>query len=110
MGSDGSTDETDKIVQEFAAQGVKFFDFETNRGKTAVQNDLVAHSTGDLLVFTDAASFLKKDALGITGSLRWTDSGGTIHVIAFDVLLDELFGIVTEWDFDKDRAYVTYSG
>ncbi|MCD6359564.1 MAG: copper amine oxidase N-terminal domain-containing protein [Armatimonadetes bacterium] len=22
----------------------------------------------------------------------------------------ELFGIVTEWDFDKDRAYVTYSG
>ena len=22
----------------------------------------------------------------------------------------ELFGIVTEWDFDRDRAYVTYSG
>lgn len=63
VGSDGSTDETEKIVREFADQGVLFFDFEVNRGKTAVQNDLVKHSSGEILIFTDAASFLKKDAL-----------------------------------------------
>jgi cellulose synthase/poly-beta-1,6-N-acetylglucosamine synthase-like glycosyltransferase len=38
-------------------------DFKVNRGKTAVQNDLVARSKGEILVFTDAASFLLPDAI-----------------------------------------------
>ena len=61
VGSDGSTDETASVVGKFADRGVQSFDFKKNRGKTAVQNDLVEHSKGAILVFTDAASFLPKN-------------------------------------------------
>ncbi|MFC1814846.1 glycosyltransferase family 2 protein [Thermodesulfobacteriota bacterium] len=63
VGSDGSTDETAAIVNEFADRGVRLFDFKENRGKTAVQNDLVDRSKGEILIFTDAASFLQPDTL-----------------------------------------------
>lgn len=63
VGSDGSTDETAAIAKKYAAQGVRFFDFKINRGKTAVQNDLVKLSNGEILIFTDAASFLPQDAV-----------------------------------------------
>ena len=55
VGSDGSSDQTASIVKTFADRGVRLLNFEENRGKTAVQNDLVATSHGDILVFTDAA-------------------------------------------------------
>jgi cellulose synthase/poly-beta-1,6-N-acetylglucosamine synthase-like glycosyltransferase len=62
IGSDGSTDATAEIVEKYHSH-VKFTNFDTNRGKTAVQNDLVEMAKGDILVFTDAASFLPGDAL-----------------------------------------------
>ena len=63
VGSDGSTDNTANIVTTYKSKGIKLLDFHTNRGKTAVQNDLVSASTGDIIIFTDAASFLPKDAI-----------------------------------------------
>lgn len=63
VGCDGSTDETKEIVEKYAEQGVQLIDFNTNQGKTAVQNDLVKISKGEILVFTDAASFLHPNAL-----------------------------------------------
>ena len=63
VGSDGSTDETAAIVNKFANRGVRLIDFKENRGKTAVQNDLVELSRGEILIFTDAASFIQPDAL-----------------------------------------------
>lgn len=63
VGSDGSNDRTVDIVAEYSEKGVRLMDFEQNRGKTAVQNDLVSASKHDILVFTDAASFLRKDSL-----------------------------------------------
>jgi cellulose synthase/poly-beta-1,6-N-acetylglucosamine synthase-like glycosyltransferase len=63
VGSDGSTDETTQIVSGFSRKGVKLCDFKENRGKTAVQNDLVSVSRNEILVFTDAASFLEKNSL-----------------------------------------------
>ena len=63
LGSDGSNDETRWIGEEFVTHGIKFYHFSENRGKTAVQNDLVKESNGTLLVFTDAASFMSPDAL-----------------------------------------------
>jgi cellulose synthase/poly-beta-1,6-N-acetylglucosamine synthase-like glycosyltransferase len=63
VGSDGSSDDTCKIVQRHAATGVRLFKFQSNRGKTAVQNDLVSASTGEILVFTDAASLLPPEAI-----------------------------------------------
>ena len=63
IGSDGSTDGTAGIVKKFSDRRIRFFDFSENRGKTSVQNDLVAKSSGNILVFTDAASFLPMNAL-----------------------------------------------
>ena len=63
IGSDGSTDDTAAEVKAYPASGIRFFDFQENRGKTSVQNDLVAKASHDILIFTDAASFLPKDAL-----------------------------------------------
>jgi len=63
LGSDGSTDETASIAKKCVHKGIRFYDFKTNRGKTAVQNDLVIRSKGDILVFTDAASFLPPNAI-----------------------------------------------
>jgi len=63
IGSDGSTDNTVAIVKNLNHDYVRVFDFQINRGKTAVQNDLVKESRGEILVFTDAASFLRPDAL-----------------------------------------------
>jgi cellulose synthase/poly-beta-1,6-N-acetylglucosamine synthase-like glycosyltransferase len=63
VGSDGSTDRTAEIAREFEPRGVRVFDFPENRGKTAVQNDLVAAAGGEILVFTDAASFLNQASI-----------------------------------------------
>ena len=63
VGSDGSTDKTSEIMSNLSNNKIRFFDFKQNRGKTAVQNDLVKESKGEILVFTDAASFLSPDSL-----------------------------------------------
>ena len=63
VGSDGSIDETITIARSVAGKGVRVYGFEENRGKTAVQNDLVNFSKGEVLIFTDAASFLQPDAI-----------------------------------------------
>jgi cellulose synthase/poly-beta-1,6-N-acetylglucosamine synthase-like glycosyltransferase len=63
IGSDGSTDNTVQIIKESADSLVRFFEFTENRGKTSVQNDLVNKASGDILVFTDAASFLPEESI-----------------------------------------------
>jgi len=50
-------------VRNFQKKGITFYDYAVNRGKTSVQNDLVAQSTGEILIFTDAASFLSPDVV-----------------------------------------------
>jgi cellulose synthase/poly-beta-1,6-N-acetylglucosamine synthase-like glycosyltransferase len=62
VGSDGSTDTTAEILEKYRSE-VRVTNYEANRGKTAVQNDLVGMAKGDILVFTDAASFLPADAV-----------------------------------------------
>ena len=63
IGADGPTDKTAGIVRNFQKKGITFYDYAVNRGKTSVQNDLVAQSTGEILIFTDAASFLSPDVV-----------------------------------------------
>jgi cellulose synthase/poly-beta-1,6-N-acetylglucosamine synthase-like glycosyltransferase len=63
VGSDGSTDRTEEMVRRFAHYGVQLVAHPTQRGKSAVQNDLVARCSGAILVFTDADCLLGRDAL-----------------------------------------------
>ena len=57
VGSDGSSDRTDAIVQRYAARGVGLVSFPQQLGKSAIQNGLVALANGEILVFTDADCF-----------------------------------------------------
>jgi cellulose synthase/poly-beta-1,6-N-acetylglucosamine synthase-like glycosyltransferase len=62
VGSDGSTDDTDAIVQRYAARGVRLSRGE-RCGKAGVLNRLVSLSRGEVLVMTDANTTFEKDAI-----------------------------------------------
>ncbi|WP_161788439.1 glycosyltransferase family 2 protein [Desulfonatronum thiodismutans] len=75
IGSDGSTDQTNAMIERFAAspenmdsgQGrnpvIRFFPFQERRGKMAVLNELVGAARNDILVFTDARQVFEPDAV-----------------------------------------------
>jgi cellulose synthase/poly-beta-1,6-N-acetylglucosamine synthase-like glycosyltransferase len=62
VASDGSSDHTVKIASEYASSGVRVLDLP-RRGKIHALNAAVGHATGDLLVFSDATSMFRTDAL-----------------------------------------------
>ena len=62
IGSDASTDETDAIVQRYAARGVRLSRAE-RCGKAGVLSRLVALARGDVLVMTDANTEFERDAI-----------------------------------------------
>lgn len=61
--SDGSTDGTNAIAEQYADRGVELMAWEHNRGKLAIVCDGVAAATGDIVVFSDAATLLAPDSL-----------------------------------------------
>lgn len=63
VASDGSTDNTNIIVNSFANQGVKLLIVTPRLGKTNVQNQAIKVCTGQIVVFTDANSLLQRDAI-----------------------------------------------
>src|SRR5262245_30995661 len=63
VASDCSTDRTDDIVRSFAAQGVILRQQSDRHGKTVAQNRAVKISSGEILVFSDATTMLKPDAI-----------------------------------------------
>lgn len=65
VGDDGSTDETPAICRSFEPMGVYYFRSETRRGKSSLQNELVARARGEILVFTDADCLLPRNALSM---------------------------------------------
>jgi poly-beta-1,6-N-acetyl-D-glucosamine synthase len=64
IASDGSTDGTTDVIRDAAAAGkVRGVLYPERRGKMAVLNDLVRMATGEITVFTDAASMLEPPSL-----------------------------------------------
>jgi poly-beta-1,6-N-acetyl-D-glucosamine synthase len=63
IGSDGSSDKTEEIVQRFRHEGVGLISFPRQQGKSAMQNGLAAAASGEILVLTDADSVLRPSAL-----------------------------------------------
>jgi len=51
---DGSSDSTGRIAESLVSDKVKLFRHEKNRGKVAALRTGVSHSSGDIVVFTDA--------------------------------------------------------
>jgi len=63
VASDGSTDNTDRIVSSFQKKNVKLFRPKIREGKTATQNQAVKQTDSDIIVFTDAATRFDKNFL-----------------------------------------------
>ncbi|ODS32790.1 MAG: putative glycosyltransferase [Candidatus Scalindua rubra] len=68
VGSDGSTDCTDKIVKSFKnvskiGPNVKLVQNIVNKGKSSIQNKAVDEANGDIIIFSDATGIYNKDAI-----------------------------------------------
>lgn len=61
--SDGSSDRTPEIVSEFSNSGIIGLHSPPRQGKTAALNRAIALAKGEILVFSDANSMFKSDAL-----------------------------------------------
>jgi len=66
--SDHSTDRTDEIVKRYQDRGVKLLTLPVRQGKTAGLNEAVRQAQGEIVVFSDADSLYKPDALRIIAS------------------------------------------
>ncbi|MFA6924953.1 MAG: glycosyltransferase [Bacteroidales bacterium] len=65
IGSDASTDDTNKIVKGITqvSKQVIFLEFPKRRGKSIVVNELVEHASGEVLILTDANVFFEKETI-----------------------------------------------
>ena len=63
VASDGSVDGTNRLVRTFADRGVKLIEFRGRRGKIGAINGSVPRITSDIIVFSDANTFLAPDAI-----------------------------------------------
>jgi len=63
VASDGSEDKTDQIVRQYSGRGVILHRVEGRVGKTETQNQTVKIAKGDIVIFSDATTKYKKDAI-----------------------------------------------
>jgi cellulose synthase/poly-beta-1,6-N-acetylglucosamine synthase-like glycosyltransferase len=85
VASDGSVDGTNEIVSTFAADGVKLLAFPERRGKIAAINDGMAAVTAEVVVFSDANTFLDPGSVRALVSNLADDSVGAV---SGDVILE----------------------
>ena len=88
--SDGSTDQTNKNVEEFADLGVKLIKLSKRSGKAHALNTAVSEANGEIILFSDARQLYDKDAVcelvanfndeevgGVSGELHLISQSGT---------------------------------
>lgn len=88
--SDGSTDKTDEIVQQYSARNMRLLRQEPRNGKTSALNIAVLKARGEILVFSDANSIYDSDAVRhlvtpfgdsrigyVTGKMIYTNPDGS---------------------------------
>jgi cellulose synthase/poly-beta-1,6-N-acetylglucosamine synthase-like glycosyltransferase len=63
IGSDGSTDNTVEIAKGYKDSRLTVVNFEANRGKAVVINDLLSMADGEIVVFSDANTFYESGAV-----------------------------------------------
>jgi cellulose synthase/poly-beta-1,6-N-acetylglucosamine synthase-like glycosyltransferase len=63
IGCDGCSDRTAELARSISEPRVTVFEFEVNRGKSSVLNDLVSRVTSEVIVFTDANTVFQPDTV-----------------------------------------------
>ncbi len=85
VASDGSVDATNEIVRAFAPHGVRLVAFPERRGKIAAIIDGMATVKADIVVFSDANTFLDAGALR---ALVRNFADETVGAVSGDVVLE----------------------
>lgn len=63
VASDGSTDKTVDLVKKFENKRITLFDYNQRRGKMGTLNATVEHIDSEIIVFSDANTMYKEDAI-----------------------------------------------
>jgi poly-beta-1,6-N-acetyl-D-glucosamine synthase len=63
IGSDGSTDRTNDLIQGFSSPILAFSAYSQRRGKMATINDLVASAKNEILIFADARQSFERNTI-----------------------------------------------
>lgn len=63
VGSDGSDDGTNEIVEEYVPRGIRLFAYTPRRGKMATVNRLVREARHEICVFSDVSEIFDPDAV-----------------------------------------------
>jgi cellulose synthase/poly-beta-1,6-N-acetylglucosamine synthase-like glycosyltransferase len=63
VASDGSTDRTNEIVDKYHENGVELLSIPERKGKENAQRVALEQARGEIIVFTDVATILEKDAI-----------------------------------------------
>lgn len=63
VASDGSTDDTNRMVSAYSKKEIRIILYKKRRGKSEVINRTVPKLIGDIVIFTDASAMLAKDAI-----------------------------------------------
>lgn len=100
--SDGSTDDTGRIAEEFGARGVRLVSLPRG-GKAAALNAGIAQATGEILFLTDVRQPLDRNALRALVSCFADPSVGAAcgELIIRDGATREHAGIGLYWRYEK---------
>ncbi|BAZ41640.1 family 2 glycosyl transferase [Calothrix sp. NIES-4101] len=105
IGSDGSTDRTNEIVQKFSVPILAFYDYSQRRGKMATINDLVKQAKHEIIVFTDARQSFDKNAIRqLVANFHDPYTGcvsGELHFKPLTVVGGTGKGISLYWKYEK---------
>jgi cellulose synthase/poly-beta-1,6-N-acetylglucosamine synthase-like glycosyltransferase len=63
IGSDASSDGTEKVVADFASPAIRLIRYPERRGKPSVVNDLLGEASHELIILTDANVIFEPDTI-----------------------------------------------
>jgi cellulose synthase/poly-beta-1,6-N-acetylglucosamine synthase-like glycosyltransferase len=84
VASDGSHDKTNDIVRSFASRGVRLLAFPERRGKISAINEGMREIDAEVVVLSDANTFLRKDAIR---ALAGNFADAAVGAVSGDVVL-----------------------
>src|SRR5262249_35997010 len=94
VASDCSTDRTDDIVREYAGRGIRLVRAPERLGKENAQEYAIRAAQGDIIVFSDVATWIPADALRKLASYFQTPGVGAVS--SEDRFIDQQGGVAGE--------------
>jgi len=103
IGSDGSTDDTNKIIERHRDKGIKVYIFSKHVGKVNILNEITPKVSGEIIVFSDARQILKKNAIK---ELVNNFSDDQVGCVSGELILKNESSLISEgvgfyWDYEK---------